>query len=294
MSYLLHVGVLVALYGVLATSLNLLAGYTGLLSLCAAGFFGVGAYAEALLTADLGWPWALAMAAALGLTAFLAVGIGAASVRFRDDYFAIATFAFQVILTTLMVNWVEVTRGPMGIPGIPPPSLFGWQVESRVDYLIVSLALAVATFLLLRRLVASPYGRLLRAVREDEVLVESLGRNVVYLKVSAFVVGAVLSALAGSIYAPYISYIDPGSFTIYESIFILAIVIIGGAGSLWGSLVGAVFLVAMPEALRFLGLPSNLASGARQILYGALLAACMAWRPQGFIGRFGFQERSRR
>lgn len=290
MSYLLHILILVHLYIILASSLNLLAGYSGLLSLCAAGFFGIGAYTTALTTLNLHWPWPAATAAAMLVSGLAAGAIGGASIRFRDDYFAIATFAFQVLLSTTMVNWVELTRGSMGLPGIPAPRILGWFIDTRFDFVCLSLVLAAIAFALQWRLVNSPYGRLLRCIREDEVLVQSLGRNVVALKVSAFVASAMFAALAGSIYGPYLTYIDPGAFTIYESIFILAIVIIGGAGNLWGSIIGAAFLVAMPEALRFLGFPSAFSSSLRQILYGLLLAACMTWRPQGFVGRYGFQE----
>lgn len=293
MSYFVHILILVEIYVVLAASLNLLAGYVGLLSLCSAAFFGTGAYTASLLVIDRGWPWLAALGAAMLLAGLLAAVLGGIAMRFRGDFFAIASFSFQMILGSAMLNWVEVTQGPLGLAGIPPPSLFGWSPGSRTDYLLLYLAFAVLAFAVVLRLARSPYGRLLQAVREDEVLARSLGKDVLRARMSAFVCGAVITALAGGLYAPYVSYIDPGSFTVNESIFILAIVILGGAGNLWGSLLGAAFLVAAPELLRFLDVPPNVAANLRQILYGLLLAACMVWRPQGLFGRFAFEERAR-
>ena len=138
------------------------------------------------------------------------------------------------------------------------------------------------------RIVKSPFGRLLKAIREDEVFIQAVGRDVSSAKVKVFIISASLASLAGVIYATYITYIDPTSFTIMESIFIISIVIIGGAANLKGSVLGAAFLVAFPELLRFVGLPNSIAANIRQILYGALLVVMMMWRPQGFLGEYSF------
>jgi branched-chain amino acid transport system permease protein len=291
-SYLLHILFLVEIYAVLAASLNLLAGYTGLLSLCTAAFFGVGAYTSSLLVVRLGWPWLAALGTALLLAGLLAAVVGGIALRFRGDFFVIASFAFQIIATSVLLNWAAVTQGPLGLAGIPPPDLFGWSPRSRGGYLFLGLAFAAVALAALLRLVRSPYGRLLEAIREDEVLARSLGKDVLAAKRSAFVCGAAIAALAGGLYAPYVSYIDPASFTVQESIFVLAVVILGGAGHLWGSVLGAAFLVAVPEALRLLDLSPSVAAQLRQILYGLLLMASMIWRPQGIGGRFRFEERA--
>ena len=290
MNYLLHIVILVNLYVVLSVSLNLLAGYTGLLSICQAGFYGLGAYATALLSIRLGWTWTSTLTAGALLSGVAAFGIGRASLRFRDDYFVIATFAFQVILYSIMLNWSSLTQGAMGLPGVSQPSFFGWHVSSQWGFLTLSGVLSVTSFLLVLLLVSSPYGRALKALREDEVLARAMAKDTETLKISAFVFGAILAAGGGSFYAGYITFIDPSSFTVSESIFILAIVIIGGAGNLWGSVVGAAVLVSLPEALRFVGLPPVVAANMRQILYGAALVACMMWRPQGLIGEFSFRR----
>lgn len=289
MSYLLHLTFLGFLYASLGMSLNLLAGYTGLLSMCHAAFFGLGAYTTALMTLRHGWHWPEAILLGALLVLVTALGLGSLSLRFRDDDFVIVTFSFQVIFYRITQNWASLTGGPPGLPGIPPPELFGWSIGSPLGYALLAGTFVAATTGVLYRLVSSPYGRVLRAIREDEGFALSLGKPVHAYKRSVFIVGSLIAGLAGSLYAPYLTYINPDSFTVQESIFMLSIVIIGGAGQLWGSVVGAFALILLPELLRFLGLPSDIGASLRQILYGGLLVACMLWRPEGLLGRPVFQ-----
>jgi branched-chain amino acid transport system permease protein len=202
----------------------------------------------------------------------------------------IATFAFQVITFSVLNNWVSFTGGPMGLPGIPHPTIFGLKITSHLSFLFLVGFFAVLTLWTTRLIVLSPFGRVLKAIREDEVFAQATGKNVAGFKILVFVIGAGMASLAGVMYAHYISFIDPTSFTVMESIFIISIVIIGGAGSLWGSVVGAVVLVILPELLRFIGLPSAVAANIRQIIYGGLLVAFMMWRPQGFLGEYAFKN----
>jgi len=290
MEYLLHILILIGIYIILSISLNLIAGYTGLLSIGHAAFFGVGAYVAALMALNLHSPFLINTVCAVILSGLLGALVGIPSLRIRDDYFVIATFAFQVITFSVLNNWVSFTGGPMGLPGIPQPTIFGLQISSQVGFLIlVGLFCALALWVT-HRIVRSPFGRVLKAIREDEVFAQAAGKNVAGYKVLVFVVGAGMAALAGVMYAHYISFIDPTSFTVMESIFIISIVIIGGAGSMWGPVVGAVVLVLLPELLRFIGLPSSTAANIRQILYGGLLVAFMMWRPRGFLGKYAFQS----
>jgi len=290
MEYLLHILVLIGIYTILSVSLNLIAGYTGLISIAHAAFYGVGAYVAALMALHLHSPFLVNIVCAVILCGLLGALLGIPSLRIRDDYFVIATFAFQVITFSILNNWVSLTGGPMGLPGIPQPTIFGLQISSQVGFLIlVGLFCALALWVTYR-IVRSPFGRVLKAIREDEVFAQAAGKNVAGYKVLVFVVGAGMAALAGVMYAHYISFIDPTSFTVMESIFIISIVIIGGAGSMWGPVVGAVVLVVLPELLRFIGLPSSTAANIRQILYGGLLVAFMMWRPRGFLGKYAFQS----
>lgn len=290
MEYALHISILIGIYFILATGLNLVAGYAGLLSIAHAAFYGIGAYTAALMALNLHSPMLVNLICAVALAGVLGAVVGVPSLRIRDDYFVIATFAFQVIVFNVLNNWVSLTGGPMGLPGIPQPVLFGWTISSHSAFLVLVGCCCVAVMWICHRIAHSPFGRVLKAIREDEVLAQSAGKNVAAYKVLVFVIGAATAAVAGVLYAHYISFIDPTSFTVMESIFIISIVIIGGAGSPWGPVVGAVVLVVLPELLRFIGLPSAVAANVRQILYGAALVACMMWRPQGLLGEYTFQK----
>jgi branched-chain amino acid transport system permease protein len=289
LEYLLHILILIGIYVILAESLNLIVGYTGLLSIAHAAFYGVGAYVAALMSLKLGSPFVINIVCAVVISGLLGGLVGIPSLRVKEHYFVIATFAFQVIAFSILNNWVSFTRGPMGLPGIPQPVIFGWKISSHLAFLSLVCAFAALTYWICHRIIKSPFGRVLMAIREDEVFALAAGKNVAVYKVAVFVIGSGIAAIAGALYAHYISFIDPTSFTVMESIFIISIVIIGGAGSLSGPVIGAVVLVMLPEILRFVGLPSSVAANIRQILYGGLLVAFMMWRPQGLVGKFGFQ-----
>ncbi len=289
MEYLLHILILIGIYVILAESLNLIVGYTGLLSIAHAAFYGVGAYVAALMALKLGSPFTINIICAVIISGLLGGLVGIPSLRIRGHYFVIATFAFQVIAFSILNNWVSFTGGPMGLPGIPQPIILGWKISSHIEFLLLVGFCAILILWICHRIVKSPFGRVLMAIREDEVFALAAGKNVAVYKVAVFVVGSGMAAVAGVLYAHYISFIDPTSFTVMESIFIISIVIIGGAGSLWGPVIGAVVLVMLPEALRFVGLPSSLAANMRQIIYGGLLVAFMMWRPQGLAGKYGFR-----
>jgi len=290
MEYLLHILILIGIYVILSVSLNLLVGYTGILSVAHAAFYGVGAYITALLALNVHSPFLLNIFLAVIGAALLGLLIGVPSLRIKDDYFIIATFALQIIIFSVLNNWVSFTGGPMGLPGIPQPDIFGFTVNTHIEFLLMTAVLCIITFWISTRVVKSPFGRVLKAIREDEVFAQAFGKNVASFKVRIFMLSAGLAALAGIIYATYISYIDPTSFTVMESIFIISIVIIGGAGNLWGSVAGAAVLVLFPEIMRFIGLPNSVAANLRQIFYGLLLVICMLFRPQGFIGEFYFSR----
>ena len=288
MEYLLHILIMIGIYSIVAVSLNLLAGYAGLLSVSQAAFYGIGAYATALLSLKLGMPFWITIPAGIIIAGIIAFMIAWPALRTHDDYFVITTFAFQIIIFSILNNWVSFTGGPLGLPGIPQPVLFGFKIFSHLAFLLFVGVFAVASYLVLSWLVQSPFGRILRAIREDEVFAMSLGKDVVKFKLTAFVISAAVASIGGSLYAYYISFIDPTSFTVMESIFILSIVIIGGAGNLKGSIAGAALLIALPEILRFIGMPGSIAANMRQILYGLLLVILMRFRPQGLLGEYSF------
>ncbi|MEW6363131.1 MAG: branched-chain amino acid ABC transporter permease [Acidobacteriota bacterium] len=286
MEYVLHIMILAAIYVILSVSLNLIAGYTGLLSIGHAAFYGVGAYVAALMALNVHSGFLINLVCAIILGALLGATVGIPSLRIRDDYFVIATFAFQIITFSVFNNWVALTGGPMGLPGVPQPMLFGLSISSHVGFLVVVGIVCAITLSMTQRIVRSPFGRVLKAIREDEIFAQAAGKNVATYKVLIFIIGAGMAAAAGVMHAYYISFVDPTSFTTMESIFIISTVIVGGAGSLWGPVVGAAVLVLLPELIRFLGLPSSAAADIRQILYGGLLVAFMMWRPRGLLGEY--------
>jgi branched-chain amino acid transport system permease protein len=285
MTYVLHICVMSGIYASLAVSLSLVAGQSGLLSVCHAAFYGIGAYTTSLLMLHMELPWIFSLAAGVTLTGITSVIIGLSTVRHRDDSFVLLTFAFQVILFSVMQNWIEVTRGPRGLAGIPGVTIGPWALSNTADFALLSGLGATLTTIIVFRLTHSPFGRVLRAIREDEQFPMSLGKQVSAFKLKSFVIAACLAAIAGGIVAPYLTYIDPTSFTVMESVLIIAMMMIGGERTVLGPIVGAVFLVTLPEILRFVGMNPAMAANVRQVLYGVLLILTVFLRPAGVVGK---------
>ena len=283
-AYVWHVLIMVCIYAVLAASLNLAMGYAGLLNLGHAAFFGIGAYSSALLSgAGMPFPAAFllsgAFAGASGFLLFFAVR------KLKRDYLALATLGFSFVVYSALLNWTFVTRGPLGIPGIAKPSLFGLSLLSGGAYFLFALAVAAASILIIRAIVESPFGRLLQAGRDDEARLSVLGKDAAAAKCRAMVLSAFFAGIAGSLFAHYISYIEPGSFALAEIILIMTIVIVGGLASLKGSVVAAFVIIGVAESLRLLSLPSEIVGPGRQIIYAAILIGILMFRPRGIFGR---------
>jgi branched-chain amino acid transport system permease protein len=235
------------------------------------------------LKLGLGFWGGLVVAAVAGACAAALVGIP--SLRVAGDYYIVASFGLQVVILTVFMNWTDLTNGHAGLVGIPRPRVFGLVIDNPFKYVVLSLALAALTYAVCRRLTGSAFGRTLRAVREDEIAAQATGKNVVLVKIVITTISSALGALGGSLYAHYITYINPSSFTLDESIFIASLVILGGTERLAGPVVGAFVLLAVPEALKFLAIPDTVAAPMRQILYGGLLILFMFVRPEGILGR---------
>ncbi len=284
-AYVAHYLVMVGIYTILAVSLNLLVGYAGIFSLAHAAVYGIGAYASALVALKLGMGFwgGLIVAAVAGACAAALVGIP--SLRVAGDYYIVASFGLQVVILTVFMNWTDLTNGHAGLAGIPRPRVFGLVIDNPFKYVALALVLAGLTYAVCHRLTNSAFGRTLRAVREDEIAAQATGKNVVLVKIVITAISSALGALGGSLYAHYITYINPSSFTLEESIFITSLVILGGTERLAGPVVGAFILLAVPEALKFLAIPDTVAAPMRQILYGGLLILFMFVRPEGILGR---------
>ena len=285
MEYILHILIMVLLYVMLSQSLTLTAGYSGLISLAHAGFYGIGAYTSAILSVNYGFPFLATLPIAMLLSGLIAVFVSTIAIRTVDDYFIIITLGIQVVAFSIMNNWMGLTNGPLGISGIPSLSILGFVFSSKITFLLLTFVLTAMVFLIVRNITKSPLGRILIGLSEDEIFTKSLGKKVYSAKIISFTLGGMFAAIPGVLYAHYISYIDPTSFTIDESIFILSIVIIGGMRNLWGAVIAAAVLIILPEALRFIGMPSNIAANVRQILYGLALVFMMFKYSKGFISK---------
>jgi branched-chain amino acid transport system permease protein len=280
-SYLFHLLILINIYGILAISLYPLVSLTGLMSVAHAAFFGIGAYTTAIMSVNLGTPWFLNVGVGVVGAVIVSCAVSLPSARLHEDYFVIATFAFQMVVFSVLNNWMSVTRGPQGIPNIPALVLFGHRVTTAPGFVSLSFAILALSYCIVERISKSPMGRVLRAIREDEVFAQTLGKDTGRAKVVIFAVSAALAAAAGSVYAHYVTYIEPTAFTINESILVLLMVILAGGEKTWGPLVGSAVLLVIPELLRMFGLPSAIGANVRQIVYGCVLVILMMLRPRG-------------
>lgn len=286
MEYLIHLAILFAIYAILGVSLNLVVGYTGLLSVAHAAFYGVGAYTTAifLTKSDVGFFSSLILGIAIAVAVSFLIGVALS--KFKGDYYALGTFGFNSITFAVFLNWQNLTGGSLGIPGISRPELFGTNFADNFNFLVLALIFLVLIYFTSRFITNSSFGRVLKAIREDETAIAIFGYNTLYFKLVIFVISAAMAAVAGSLFASYITFIDPSSFQLTESMFILAIIILGGLANLRGSILGALLLILLPEILRFVGFPSDIEAQMRQVVYGIILILLMLYRPQGLIGEY--------
>ncbi|MDD2600510.1 MAG: branched-chain amino acid ABC transporter permease [Kiritimatiellae bacterium] len=289
MNYLLHLSILFTLYACILLSTSLMAGLTNLITLAQAAFIGMGAYIGVWLMKGLGLPFILAIPIVLILTGITGLLLSLASVRLKGDYYILATIGFQSLVFSFLYNCDSITKGPMGIVGISLPSVFQSASHSYLySGLVIGIAFVVFSVLSTLLVLRSPFGRVLKGIRENETTMLTLGRNPVTNKAIICFISSGLAGIAGIFYAGYIGYIDPTNFKLDFSVFILTAAIIGGMGNLTGPLAGSLFIVAVPEALRLLGLQVSHAANIQQIIYGLILIALMRFRPRGIAGEKSF------
>jgi ABC-type branched-subunit amino acid transport system permease subunit/ABC-type branched-subunit amino acid transport system ATPase component len=284
MEYVLHVLVMVCIYGILATSFNLLVGFAGLFAMAQAAFYAFGAYATAILTLKLGLPFPIDLLIGVAVTGFIGALVAIPAIRISGTYLVVVTLALQVIVIAVATNWKSLTGGTDGIRGVPSLHVFGYALNNPGRFLPAAILALGVCFWIAWRLTNSPFGRALRAMRENESAAEAIGKDLLYMKVAVFAFSAGLAAVAGSLFARYLNYVGAESFGIEETIYMLAMVILGGTGNLWGSLIGAAVLVVLPELLKFVTLPTEIADKSHLIIYGVLLIAILRLRPQGLLG----------
>jgi len=284
MSYLFHIVILFCIYSMLSLSLNMIVGLTGMFNLGHIAFFGIGAYCSALLALQ-GLPFMLCLFLGALLAGVIGYFIGIPTLKLKGDYLAIATLGLGEFIRSVFNNWMGLTRGPMGLPGIPKPNIFSLHIKSTESYLILVLIIFFLTFLIIEKLFRSPYGRVLKGIREDEFAAEALGKDVFRFKLHALFLGCFFAGMAGSLYAHYISFIDPSSFTIQQTIFILIMVVLGGMGNNIGAILGAAIVISIPELLRLLNLPGPVTGALKQMTFSILLILLILFRPGGILGR---------
>jgi branched-chain amino acid transport system permease protein len=289
--YILNLLILVSISGILATSLNFIIGYAGIYSMAHAAFFGVAAYAGALVALHVSSSLLVTIPIAMAICAALSLVISLPSLRVRGDYFVVASLGLQMIAFTVFSEWKGVTGGIGGLTGIPVATLFGWRVASLESMFFVALACLALTTFAIYVLVHTSFGRSLKAIRDNEVAAASFGKNPVIIKTIAVAISTAFCGVAGVLYAFHISFVNPESFTVDESVFIMSMIIIGGAGTVFGPILGALIIHLLPAALTYLTfLPARDLASLQQIIYGAAMVLLMIYRPSGLIGRSNVKD----
>ena len=284
-AYLNNLAVLMGINAILAVTLNFVLGYAGIFSMAHAVFFGVGAYTAALVAVKLGGGFLLATAAGMGVAVLISLALALPALRVRGEYFVAASLGLQMLAITVFSEWKSVTGGIGGITNIPSAQLLGWEVDSPEEYLVLTLSCLALIMMLITRLVHSSFGRSLKAIRDDETAAAAFGKQVAVIKTLAVAVSSALAAVAGSLYAFYLSFINVESFTLDTSVYLMAMVIIGGTATLWGPVVGAVLILMLPAALSYLpGLPQTEIGSIQQMVYGLAMVLLMIFRPGGLWG----------
>jgi branched-chain amino acid transport system permease protein len=279
--YFRHLLVLAAIYAILALSYDLLLGRTGYFSLGHIGFFGIGAYVVALVHQQVKVPFLAGMVVAALATGLCGLGIGLVSLRLRGPYFVIVTLGFTQIIRLVIVNWVDVTQGPMGIAGIPKPSLSVLGVplvdgSTRVGAFYIAAALLLVTVFVIDRLSNSYVGRAWTGIRENAELAQTVGISYYRYSLLAFVISTMLVGLAGGFYAHYVTFVGPEIISFGEMVAVITMVVVGGEGTLVGPLAGAVVFTLLPEYLR-------VAAAYRMLIFGGLLLLMVLLMPEGII-----------
>lgn len=286
--------ILASVYALVAISTNLLIGVTGIFSVSQAAVFGVGAYTVGGLTLNgvVNYPVALLIAICLSMLVNVAFALPA--LRVKGDYFVVASFGIQLVASAVFENWTGVTGGTIGMLGIPMPEFLGFTARDTTDILVLTLVVLLLASGVYLAMMRAAFGQLLLAIRENEEAVAAAGKSVIRTKVMAAGVAGAFAALAGGLYAPFISFIDPHSFDLHTSILVVAMVAVGGMRTLSGSILGAFVLMGLPQLLTFIDIPSSLGGPLRQLMYGVLLVAFMMFRPQGLAGRSFSETREAR
>jgi branched-chain amino acid transport system permease protein len=287
-NYLIAMATFASIYGLLALSLNLIWGLAGMVNLGLAGFFAVGAYASALVTTAAALPIPLGLIAALIAAALAGIALTLVTVRLREDYLAIVTLGFAEVVRLVALNETWLTRGADGISGVPGPFRALLGAEFNLAYLGLVLVLLAIAYMLVERLRLSPFGRVLRAIRDDQQVAAVAGKSVLAVKLKAFAIGAAIAGFAGALYGHYTSYVAPDMFEPLVTIYVFLALVAGGVGNNRGAVLGAFLLLGVLESTRFItawlpGLTGARHAAVREMLVGGLLIVVLLARPRGLL-----------
>lgn len=275
--YILNVAVMAGIYVILASSMNITNGYAGVFSMGHSAFYGIGAYTTGMLSYHFQTGFWTGLLASGVMAVLFGLVLGIPTLRLKGIFFAFVTVSFLEILRLLTMNWVSLTRGPMGIPGIPAPTLFGWSLSSNRHFYYSILVLDILVITLIYRAVHSRIGRACMAIREDDLAAATLGIPTFQFRLLALSFSTFFCGVAGCFYAHYMTYISPDSFGVGESFIIMTMIVVGGMGTIVGPIVGAILMVIFPELFRFL-------LEYRMVAYGAILVLMVLFRPEGLFG----------
>jgi branched-chain amino acid transport system permease protein len=287
-AYIINLAVLIGINAILAVTLNFILGYAGIFSIAHAMFFGVGAYTAAFVAMKFGAGFIPATLAGMVVSGVISLALALPALRVRGEYFVAASLGLQMLAITIFSEWKPVTGGIGGIIGIPPASILGFEFTDPLHFLGLTLACLVLVLVVIRQLVRSSFGRSLKALRDDEVAASAFGKNVAVIKTLAVVVACSLAAIAGSLFAFYLSFINVESFVLDVSVQVMAMVIIGGTATLLGPVIGAILVLLLPALLSYLPyLPPTEIGSIQQVIYGLAMVLLMIFRPAGL---WGFQD----
>jgi branched-chain amino acid transport system permease protein len=285
MTFLYSYLIIAEIYSLAAMSTNLLIGVTGIFSISQGAIFGIGAYTVAIVTLHGFAPFPVALLLAVVLCSLTNVAMALPSLRISGDFFVVTSLGMQFVMTAVFMNLPSITGGASGLPGVPPPVLFGVELDEPQSFIALSTAALLAGMACYWLVMRSPFGRLINAVREDELAVSAAGKNVLMAKVGVAAFSGLFVGIAGGLYAPFLSFVDPSACDIDASFLLLCMFVVGGARTLAGCLIGPALLMALPQVLSVMPIPSSAAGPLRQIIYGALLITFMLFRPQGIAGQ---------
>lgn len=284
MNYIIDILTWISIYSLIGLSMNYLLGYLGILYLGHPAIYGIGAYGFAI-AAQNGINYFVALLIGTLAAGFAAFLLSLPALRLKSHYIGMTTLAFLITVNGLIINLRDLTRGALGIPGIPRPTLFGYTLNSNLSFFLFTLTISLIVGYIFYRITQSPFTKVIEAIREDETSAKTLGKNHIVYKIKTFIITGLVGGLAGGLLASKIGYINHANFSTEEMITALAVVIVGGMGSFWGSILGAAIITIIPEPFRFLDLPEQFVGSIRFAIYGLLIILFMIYRPNGILGK---------